>query len=173
MEANRLPDLRQHFAHRACGVDNGVMTEVVDTSAGPPKVHATVLSVRTKARRLHEITREAAAWVASTGVTTGLLTLFIQHTSASLIIQENADPDVARDLVDALDRLAPEHAPWRHVTEGPDDMPAHVKSAVTSVSLSIPVVEGQLALGAWQGIFVAEHRADGHVRRIAAHLSGV
>jgi secondary thiamine-phosphate synthase enzyme len=138
-----------------------------------PAVHATILTARTEPRRLHDITREVRTWAESAGIQTGLLTLFIQHTSASLVIQENADPDVARDLIDALAQLAPEDRNWRHSTEGPDDMPAHVKAALTDTSLSIPLIEGRLALGGWQGIYVAEHRAEGHVRRIAAHLTGV
>ena len=123
-------------------------------------------------RGFHLITREIEASLPElSSIRVGLLHVFILHTSASLTINENADPDVLADLVDALDRLAPENAGWRHDAEGPDDMPAHVKAALTSVSLSIPVMDGRAALGTWQGIFVAEHRARGHERRVAAHLS--
>jgi secondary thiamine-phosphate synthase enzyme len=134
--------------------------------------HAGELAVRTAPRAMTDITREVQAWVGQTGVTTGLLTLFIRHTSASLVIQENADPDVLADLTDALDRLAPEHAPYRHGMEGPDDMPAHIKSALTATSVSIPVMGARAALGTWQAIYIAEHRARGHERRVALHLSG-
>ena len=120
-----------------------------------------------------DITRVVQAWVADCGVETGLLTLFIRHTSASLLIQENADPGVLADLRDAFDRLAPEGGHWRHAAEGPDDMPAHVKAALTAVSLSIPVMDARAALGTWQGIYVVEHRRQGHRRRVAAHLTGV
>lgn len=102
----------------------------------------------------------------------GALFLFIRHTSASLVVQENADPDVRRDLVSALDRLVPTDAPWVHDVEGPDDMPAHVKTMLTGVSLHIPVVGGALALGTWQGIFIAEHRARPHRREIVLQFIG-
>ena len=109
--------------------------------------------------------------MASAKIDTGLLTLFIQHTSASLVIQENADPDVVLDLADFFERLAPENDPrYRHDTEGPDDMPAHIRSALTQTSLSIPVMEGSMALGTWQGIYVFEHRSGPQRRGIVAHL---
>ena len=120
-----------------------------------------------------EITSEIQSLVSRSGVADGLVTLFIKHTSASLTVQENADPDVLRDMRDALDRLAPEGAPYRHYQEGPDDMPAHIKSVLTSTSLSIPVSGGRLTLGTWQGIFVLEHRSGGHRRNIAVHIAGV
>jgi secondary thiamine-phosphate synthase enzyme len=101
-----------------------------------------------------------------------MLFLFIRHTSASLVVQENADPDVRRDLVSALDRLVPADGPWVHALEGPDDMPAHVKTMLTGVSLHIPVVGGALALGTWQGIFIAEHRARRHRREIVLQFIG-
>jgi secondary thiamine-phosphate synthase enzyme len=134
--------------------------------------HARELVFDTRPRAFLDITREVQAFVAETGVKTGLLTLFIRHTSASLVIQENADPDVLKDLVDALDGLAPEGAGWRHDAEGPDDMPAHVKAALTATSLTIPVMNGRAALGTWQAIYVAEHRAQPHRRRVVAHLLG-
>lgn len=121
---------------------------------------------------MREITAEAARWLGEIGAGEGLLTVFIRHTSASLTIQENADPDVQRDLVDALARLAPEEAPYRHRTEGPDDMPAHIKAMVSATTLSIPVAEGRMALGTWQGLFVIEHRARGRRRQVVLHYLG-
>jgi secondary thiamine-phosphate synthase enzyme len=106
------------------------------------------------------------------GARDGLLTLFIRHTSASLLIQENADPDVHTDLLDAFERLAPREGAYVHDTEGPDDMPAHIKSALTSTSLSIPVKDGSLLLGTWQGIYVAEHRDRPHRREVVLHYIG-
>lgn len=112
-------------------------------------------------------------WVGETGVAAGLLTLHVRHTSASLLIQENADPEVRRDLERFLARLVPDGDElFRHRSEGPDDMPAHVRSALTATALSIPVVEGAPALGTWQGIYLWEHRTHAHRRRIAAHLIG-
>jgi secondary thiamine-phosphate synthase enzyme len=131
------------------------------------------LEIRTRGPGLTEITDEIRAWLRGIGAIEGLLTVFIAHTSASLTIQENADPDVRRDLVDALSRLAPESAAYRHSAEGPDDMPAHIKALLTSVSLSIPVVEGRTALGTWQGVYVIEHRARQHERRVELHFIGV
>ncbi len=124
------------------------------------------ISIATKGRGLTNITGEAGAYLREIGAQSGLLTLFIQHTSASLTIQENADPDVLADLTDHLGRLAPVDAPWRHTAEGPDDMPAHVKTALTGVSISIPVSDGALMLGTWQGIYVIEHRDAPHQRRV-------
>lgn len=135
--------------------------------------HVGEIIVETQSRRFADVTGHVRAFVRESGVREGLLTLFLRHTSASLVIQENADPDVRADLIDALDRLAPETAPWRHDAEGPDDMPAHVKSALTGVSCAIPVLSGAPALGTWQAIFVCEHRATGHRRRIAAHVAGL
>jgi secondary thiamine-phosphate synthase enzyme len=133
---------------------------------------AHVLAVATTRQGLVEITREVAAWTAAQGMTTGLLTLFCRHTSASLLIQENADPDVRRDLEDYLAALAPESAAYRHQDEGPDDMPAHLRAALTGVQLSIPLIGGRLALGAWQGIYLFEHRTRPHRREVALHLAG-
>lgn len=131
-----------------------------------------VLAVNTPGPGLHEITREVARWVAGQGLTTGLLTVFCRHTSASLTLQENADPDVRRDLEDWVAKLAPESAAYRHQDEGPDDMPAHLRSALTGVQLSIPLIDGRLALGTWQGIYLFEHRRAPHRREIALHLLG-
>ncbi len=129
------------------------------------------LHVPTRGKGFYPVTREIAKWVGSTGAEAGLLTVFCQHTSASLVVQENADPDVVRDLADYFERIAPEDDPaYRHTTEGPDDMPAHIRTALTSTSLSIPVVGGHLALGAWQGIYLFEHRNSVHRRSIVLHL---
>ena len=135
----------------------------------------TTLDIRTTGACLHEFTDDVARFVHASGIEQGLLTLFVQHTSCSLCIQENADPDVRRDLEEFFRRLVPAtDAPsmgWvRHTTEGPDDMPAHIKAALTAVSLSIPVSAGRLALGQWQGIYLFEHRDGRHVRHVVVHL---
>lgn len=131
------------------------------------------ITLRTSGQGLYEVTRQVAAWIAETDVEDGLLTVFCRHTSASLTIQENADPDVLRDLRDYFTKLAPEGPRlYRHTTEGPDDMPAHIKSALTAVQLSIPVTGGRMALGTWQGIFLFEHRTHAHDRELALHLIG-
>jgi secondary thiamine-phosphate synthase enzyme len=132
-----------------------------------------VFEMRTHGRGLVEATREIAGFVAERGVRTGLLTLFCRHTSASLLIQENAARDVRRDLEAFFERLAPEDPTlYAHADEGPDDMPAHIRAALTGVHLAIPVIEGRLALGTWQGIYLFEHRRAPHRREIAAHLIG-
>ena len=129
--------------------------------------------VQTRGRRLYEFTTEVQSWVRASGIERGLLTLQVRHTSASLLVQENADPEVQRDMERFLDRLVPQGDPiFRHTCEGPDDMPAHVRSVLTSTTLSIPVLDGRPALGTWQGIYLYEHRTAGHRRRIAAHLLG-
>lgn len=131
------------------------------------------IEVLTSGPGSYEITRDISQFVTTSGITSGLLTLVVQHTSASLTIQENADPDVQQDLRDALTRLAPESSNlYRHSAEGPDDMPAHIKAAITDVSLSVPVMEGRMRLGTWQGIFLLEHRRQGHRRRVACHIIG-
>jgi secondary thiamine-phosphate synthase enzyme len=135
----------------------------------------TVLSIRTRGPGLYELTDEVARFVREAGVEQGLLTLFVQHTSCSLCIQENADPDVRRDLEEFFRRLVPpSDAPsmrWvAHTTEGPDDMPAHIKAALNAVSLSIPIRDGRPALGTWQGVYLFEHRDDPHTRRVVAHV---
>ncbi len=133
----------------------------------------TTLGFDTRGRGLLEITRPVADWLTETGVRSGLLTLFIRHTSASLLVQENADPQVCADLDRFLARLVPDgDALFRHRDEGPDDMPAHVRAALTAVALSIPVASGRLALGTWQGIYVWEHRLRPHRREVAAHVVG-
>jgi secondary thiamine-phosphate synthase enzyme len=130
------------------------------------------LSVRAPSRGLHEITRQIADWAAGSGISEGLLTLFCRHTSASLVIQENAAPAARRDLERFFARLAPEGADYEHDEEGPDDMPAHLRSALTQTHLSIPVQRGRMALGTWQGIFLFEHRSNAPEREIALHLVG-
>lgn len=129
-----------------------------------------LVAIMTRGRGMLDITREIAAVIDEAGVKEGVAHLFIQHTSASLVVQENADPDVLEDLGDYFDRIAPEEFPYRHYAEGPDDMPAHIKSALTATSLSIPVMEGKLALGAWQGIYLFEHRHAPHERKIAVSV---
>ncbi len=133
----------------------------------------TVLNVRTAGQGLTDITREAAAFVAASGIRDGLLTLFIQHTSASLTVQENADADVLADLNDFFRRVVREDPSlYRHTMEGPDDMPAHIRTALTNVQISVPVLTGVMALGTWQGLYVFEHRARPHDRRVVLHISG-
>ena len=126
------------------------------------------LSVETRGEGFVEITRDVAAFLRQAGADDGVLFAYIRHTSASLVIQENADPDVQTDLVTALGRLAPANAGWVHDAEGPDDMPAHIKAMINGVSLHVPVSGGELALGTWQGIYLAEHRARSHRRRAGA-----
>ncbi len=130
------------------------------------------LTVETSGTGFTDITQDAQRFVTAAGAVEGTLLLFIRHTSASLVIQENADPDVRTDLVAALDRLAPADAGWVHEVEGPDDMPAHVKTMLTGVSLAAPVIAGQLALGAWQGVYLAEHRERSHRRDIMLQFLG-
>lgn len=131
------------------------------------------ITVETKGQGLHEVTGEIAGWCGSTGIGRGLLTVYCRHTSCSLTIQENADPDVQRDLETFLKRLVREDPElYRHTAEGPDDMPAHIRAALTDVSLSIPVEGGAPVLGTWQGIYLFEHRHRGHHRRLALHLVG-
>jgi secondary thiamine-phosphate synthase enzyme len=131
------------------------------------------LTVSTRGRGLYEFTDDAAGWIGKNNFTNGLLTLHLRHTSASLLIQENADPDVRRDLEHFFTRLVRDGDPlFIHTAEGEDDMPAHIRTALTTVNLSIPVQEGRLALGTWQGIYVWEHRRAPHSRRVAMHFIG-
>ncbi len=130
------------------------------------------LTVATSGRGFVDLTAEVAKFLRDAGAREGAVTLFIRHTSASLTIQENADPSVLTDLTTALDRLAPENARWTHDTEGPDDMPAHVKTMLTATSLQIPVLDGELALGTWQAIYLIEHRARPHRREIVLQFIG-
>ncbi len=131
------------------------------------------LTIETRGKGLYEFTERIAQWLAAQRVRRGLLTVFIQHTSASLTIQENADPDVVRDLNDFFGRLAPEDVRlYRHTAEGPDDMTSHIRSALTLTQLSIPVEEGRMTLGTWQGVYVFEHRVRPHQRTVVLHVIG-
>ena len=135
-------------------------------------VSSHTLELRTRGKGLYPFTRDVAKWIASLDASDGLLTIFCQHTSASLMIQENADPDVVLDLKDYFERLAPERDPdYRHTAEGSDDMPAHIRTALTQTSLGIPVIGGRMALGTWQGIYLFEHRSTPHRRSIVLHLA--
>jgi secondary thiamine-phosphate synthase enzyme len=145
---------------------SAVETVRVDTIA------RAALTVATAGEGFVEITREVARFLDEAKARDGVVFLFLKHTSASLVIQENADPDVQADLVTALERLAPADASWIHDVEGPDDMPAHIKSMVNGVSLSVPVAGGRMALGTWQGIYVAEHRARPHRREVVLQFLG-
>lgn len=132
----------------------------------------TRITVETRPRHAHEVTRMVDGWLREIGAGEGLLTVFLRHTSASLTIQENADPDVLADLLDALDRMAPANAGYRHGSEGPDDMPAHIKTMLTGPSIAIPVIDGRMDLGTWQGLFLIEHRARGRPRTLTLHYLG-
>jgi secondary thiamine-phosphate synthase enzyme len=148
----------------------GVTSSIRATA--PQTIATATLAVDTAGEGFVDITREVARFVADASAGEGALFLFIRHTSASLTIQENADPDVRTDLITALRRLAPNDGPWVHDVEGPDDMPAHVKSMLTGISLHIPVIAGALALGTWQGIYLAEHRARAHRREVVMQFIG-
>lgn len=130
------------------------------------------ITIHTRGQALYEFTEDVAQWLADTGIDTGLLTLFCQHTSASLLINENAASAVQRDLLAWLDRVVPESAQYEHDSEGPDDMPAHIRTMLTGASLSVPVYGGRMALGTWQGLYLAEHRRAPHSRQIIAHIIG-
>lgn len=144
----------------------------VITEVSPQLIASATLRVETPGPGFSEITREAADFIARSGAGEGVLLIYLRHTSASLTIQENADPDVQVDLITALDRLAPEEAPWVHDIEGPDDMPAHVKAMLNGVSLHVPVSAGKLALGTWQGLYLVEHRRKPHTRDVLLHFIG-
>ena len=154
------------------------MTAPKSPSRSPPSIVgattivSSLLTVQTPGRGFTDLTADVAKFVRDAGATEGAVTLFVRHTSASLTIQENADPTVLVDLTTALDRLAPENAGWRHDTEGPDDMPAHVKTMLTATSLHIPVLRSELALGTWQAIYLIEHRARAHRREIVLQFVG-
>jgi len=130
------------------------------------------IEISTRGQALYEFTSAINEWVGQQKMQTGLLTVFCRHTSASLLIQENADPTVRRDIKAYFDRIAPEDGPYEHNYEGDDDMPAHLKTALTQVQLSIPVVNGGLVLGTWQGVYLFEHRVHPHRRQIVLHLIG-
>jgi secondary thiamine-phosphate synthase enzyme len=148
----------------------GRLSRVV--AATPNLIARAELQIATKGTGLTEFTREAVQFLGECGAGDGVLTAFVRHTSASLTIQENADPDVPRDLITALQRLAPEDGGWVHDSEGPDDMPAHVKSMLTGASLSVPVADGRAMLGTWQGLYLIEHRRAPHSREIVLQFVG-
>lgn len=134
--------------------------------------HQRLLKIPTTGKSLQNITPKIEAIVAETGIETGLCTLFLRHTSASLLIQENADPDVLRDLANFMAKLVPESAQYIHDAEGPDDMPAHIRTALTHTTENIPINQGNLVLGTWQGIYIWEHRQRSHMRELVVHISG-
>ncbi len=146
--------------------------EVRDRGDGWLSQVASELCVATHGPGCTDVTAQVARWLGEIGARDGIVHLFIRHTSASLLIQENADPDVQRDLVDALRKLAPEGSHYRHDSEGPDDMPAHIKAMVMPVTLTVPVLGGRMRLGTWQGIYLVEHRAHPHIREVALHFIG-
>jgi len=146
------------------------MSPIVETK--PELIASTSLQVQTRGTGFIDITSSAVNFIGQARADDGILLIYLRHTSASLAIQENADPDVQTDLIAALDRLAPENAPWIHDVEGPDDMPAHVKAMLNGVSLHIPVVDGRLGLGTWQGIYLVEHRRRPHSREVMLQYIG-
>lgn len=148
----------------------GRMSAIVEVT--PQLIASATLRVETRNAGFTDITGNAAGFIDQIRAGEGVLLIYLRHTSASLAIQENADPDVQSDLIAALDRLAPENAPWVHDVEGPDDMPAHVKAMLSGVSLHVPVVGGKLALGAWQGIYLIEHRRRPHSREVTFQFIG-
>jgi secondary thiamine-phosphate synthase enzyme len=136
-------------------------------------VRNTTLTISTRGKGLYPFTRNVEDWVSTQDIANGLLTTFVQHTSCSLVIQENADPDVMLDMRDFFERLVPEDdTSYRHTAEGPDDMTSHIRSALTHSSLSLPVISGRLALGTWQGLYIFEHRSHPHQRRVVLQLMG-
>lgn len=141
-------------------------------SVTPETIASAKLTIETRGEGFVDITREVASFLQQAKARDGVLLAYIRHTSASLIIQENADPDVQKDLVTALHRLAPANAGWVHDTEGPDDMPAHIKTMLNGISLHVPVAGGALALGTWQGVYLAEHRARPHRREVLLQFIG-
>jgi secondary thiamine-phosphate synthase enzyme len=148
------------------------MSRTALSTVAADAIVTSLLTVQTSGRGFTDLTAEIAKFVKDAGATEGAVTLFIRHTSASLTVQENADPSVLDDLTTALDRLAPENSGWSHDTEGPDDMPAHVKTMLTATSLHIPVLKGKLALGTWQAIYLIEHRRRPHRREIVLQFIG-
>lgn len=148
----------------------GRLSAIVE--AAPELIASATLRMDTRGNGFIDITADAAGFIDSIGASEGVLLIFLRHTSASLTIQENADPDVQADLIAALDRLAPENANWIHDAEGPDDMPAHVKAMLNGVSLHVPITGGRLALGSWQGIYVVEHRRRPHSREVIFQFFG-
>jgi secondary thiamine-phosphate synthase enzyme len=158
--------------HRSDTARGAVTGRSAITNVNPDTIATATLTIETRGRGFVEFTREAARFIVEAGAREGVLHIFVRHTSASLVIQENADPDVQTDLLTALERIAPADAGWVHDAEGPDDMPAHIKAMVTGVSLQVPVVNGNPALGTWQGIYLAEHRAQPHRREVVLQFIG-
>ncbi len=150
----------------------GSLTRSVPTTVQATTIASSRLTVQTSGRGFVDLTAEAAGFIRDARAQDGALTLFVRHTSASLTIQENADPSVLIDLATALSRLAPENAPWTHDTEGADDMPAHIKTMLTGTSLQVPVLGGKLALGTWQAIYLIEHRKAPHRREVVLQFIG-
>jgi secondary thiamine-phosphate synthase enzyme len=148
------------------------VTRSAPSSVNATSVSSSLLTVQTSGRGFVDLTADIAKFIGEVGAKEGALTLFIRHTSASLTIQENADPSVLHDLTTALARLAPEDAGWTHDTEGPDDMPAHIKTMLTGTSLQVPVLNGALALGTWQAIYLIEHRSRPHRREVVLQFIG-
>jgi secondary thiamine-phosphate synthase enzyme len=148
----------------------GRLSAIVE--AAPQLIASATLRIDTSGSGFTDISADAARFVESVGAREGVLLIYLRHTSASLTVQENADPDVQADLVAALDRLAPENADWIHDAEGPDDMPAHVKAMLNGVSLHVPLTDGKLALGTWQGIYLIEHRRRPHSREVMFQFIG-
>jgi secondary thiamine-phosphate synthase enzyme len=137
------------------------------------QIRSTTLTVSTRGKGLYPFTRPVEDWISKQKLSNGLLTVFVQHTSCSLVVQENADPDVTLDLRDFFERLVPEDDEhYRHTAEGPDDMTSHIRSSLTQTSLSIPLVSGELALGTWQGLYIFEHRSRAHQRHVVLQLMG-
>jgi secondary thiamine-phosphate synthase enzyme len=151
---------------------SGSITRAASSILRPDLIASSLLSVETKGVGFVDLTSEMSAFLRECGAGEGVLTLFVRHTSASLTIQENADPSVLTDLTTVLRRLAPEDGGWTHDTEGPDDMPAHIKSMLTATSLQVPVLGGRLALGVWQAIYLIEHRRRPHRREIVLQFLG-
>ncbi len=154
------------------GSNDALRSQAEARRATPITQASGTLRIATHGPGCIELTPKVAGWLREIGSADGTVHLFIRHTSASLLIQENADPDVQRDLIDALRRLAPEGPHYRHDSEGPDDMPAHIKAMIMPVTLSIPVLEGRMRLGTWQGIYLVEHRARPHSREVALQFLG-
>ena len=148
------------------------LSRTTPSAVSANSIVSSLLTVQTSGAGFTDLTAEVSKFVRDARAREGAVTLFIRHTSASLTIQENADPSVLQDLTTALSRLAPENAGWVHDTEGPDDMPAHIKTMLTAISLQIPVLNGKMALGTWQGIYVAEHRARPHRREVVLQFTG-
>ncbi|MFL6793139.1 MAG: secondary thiamine-phosphate synthase enzyme YjbQ [Bradyrhizobium sp.] len=148
------------------------LSRTTPSTISATSIVSSLLTVETRGVGFVNLTAEVAKFVRDAGAGEGAVTLFIRHTSASLTIQENADPSVLDDLTTALDRAAPENAGWTHDTEGPDDMPAHIKTMLTATSLHVPVLNGELALGTWQAIYLIEHRARPHRREVVLQFTG-